>query len=95
MSPIIHPDVWQNSQLSIVRHTGAIRVNGRLYYVLRSGYLVCDDYCGAVSSLGAETARKAIIRFGDTDYTLKVLKRLVRLVRARRKASMCNDAVLF
>ena len=94
MSPIIHPDIWQHSQLSVARHTGAIRVNGRLYYVLPSGHLVRDDFCGVVSALGAETACKAIKRFGD-DYALKVLKRLKRLVRARRKASMCNDAVLF
>lgn len=95
MSPIIHPDIWQHCQLSVARHTGAIRVNGRLYCVHHSGHLVRDDFCGVVSVLGAETAHKALLRFGDTDYALKVLKRLKRIVRARRKASMCNDAVLF
>ena len=95
MSPIIHPDIWMHCQLSVAAHAGGCIVNGKRYVVHKSGYLVREDFVGVVNSLGAETVRKAIERYKPDWYAKAVCQRLKRIIRAQKRASICNDSVLF
>lgn len=95
MSPIIHPDIWMHCQLSVAAHAGGCIVNGKRYIVHKSGYLVREDFVGVVNSLGAETVCKAIKRFHPDWYARSVCQRLKRIIRAQKRASICNDSVLF
>ena len=87
-SPIlIHPDYWRNSQLSIARFYGMIRINGTAYFHdKRSDYLVRDDFTKFISDLGMPTVEKAVKRYSDERRASKVLTRLARIVKARRRA---------
>lgn len=84
---LIHPDVWRNSQLSIARFYGSIRINGALYLVDgKTDYLVREDFVKFVSDLGMPTVEKAAKRYSDQAKARKILQRLARIVKARRKA---------
>lgn len=84
---LIHPDYWLNSQLSIARFYGAITINGETYLVDgETNYLVRSDFVKFVSDLGMPTVEKAVKRYADQAKIKKILNRLVRIVKARRKA---------
>lgn len=96
IAPLIPSEVWLNSQLSLARFYGSIRIDGETYLVdYKTNYLVRGDLAGLVGSLGVKTVQKALRRFGDTTHTKRLLDRLKRLIKAQKKASMCNDSVLF
>ena len=84
---LIHPDYWRNSQLSIARFYGMIRINGIAYFHdKRSDYLVRDDFTKFIPDLGFKTVEKAVKRYADERKAKKILQRLARIVKARRKA---------
>lgn len=84
---LIHPDYWRNSQLSIARFYGMIRINGTAYFHdKRSDYLVRDDFTKFIPDLGMPTVEKAVKRYADQAQIKKILNRLARIVKARRKA---------
>ena len=84
---LIHPDYWRNSQLSIARFYGMIRINGTAYFHdKRSDYLVRDDFTKFISDLGMPTVEKAVKRYADQAKARKILSRLAHIVKARRKA---------
>ena len=87
MAPLIAPDYWMNSQLSIARFYGAITIDGDTYLVHPpSGYLVKQDFVKYIDKLGFDTVKKAIQRYGDRAKTHEVLKRLAKIIKARRQA---------
>lgn len=95
---LIHPDYWRNSQLSIARFYGMIRINGTTYFHdKRSDYLVRDDFTKFISDLGMPTVEKAVKRYADQAKARKILNRLARIVKVRRKAQKRkgNDNELF
>ena len=84
---LIHPDYWRNSQLSLARFYGMIRVDGKVYFHdKRSDYLVRDDFTKFISDLGMPTVEKAVKRYADERKAKKILNRLARIIKARRKA---------
>lgn len=84
---LIHPNYWRNSQLSIARFYGMIRINGTTYFHdLRSDYLVRDDFTKFISDLGMPTVEKAVKRYADQAKAKKILNRLACIVKVRRKA---------
>ena len=84
---LINPDYWRNSQLSIAKYYGMIRVYGATYFHdKRSDYLVRDDFTKFIPDLGMPTVEKAVKRYTDQAQIKKILNRLARIVKARRKA---------
>ena len=82
---LIHPDVWRNSQLSIARFYGSIRINGALYLVDgKTDYLVRDDFVKFISGLGFPVVKKAVKRYSDERKAKRILSRLNRIVKARK-----------
>lgn len=96
MAPLIAPDYWMNSQLSIARFYGAIQIEGQLYLLDKpSGFLVRRDLVKHVSDLGFETVKKALKRYGDCPKTRNILKRLTRIIKARKRAEKAQELELF
>lgn len=82
---LIHPDYWRNSQLSIARFYGAIKIDGTLYLIDKpSDYLVREDFVKFVGALGMPTVVKAVKRYADERKAKKTLNRLARIIKARR-----------
>ena len=46
-------DYWMNSQFSIARHTGALKINGHLYVVYGTD-LIREDWLPVLKKLGRE-----------------------------------------
>jgi len=83
---LIHPDYWRNSQLSLARYYGMIRIDGKVYFHdKRSDYLVRDDFTKYISDIGMPTVIKAVKRYADERKAKKILNRLARIIKARRK----------
>lgn len=61
MNPVIEKDVWLNSQLSIARFYGGIKIDGKEYNVVSpSGDLVRKDYLPLYKKLGRDKLLKYI-----------------------------------
>lgn len=52
--PIAYPaDIWLNSQLSVARYSGGIKINGSYYYIVGEEHdLVCKDFIPIFKKLG-------------------------------------------
>lgn len=96
MAPLIAPDDWMNSQLSIARFYGAIIFDGSTDLVHPpSGFLVKQDLIKHIVALGFETVKKAVQRHGDSPKTHKVLTRLAKIIKARKRAEKSKELELF
>lgn len=96
MAPLIAPDYWMNSQLSIARFYGAIVIEGSTYLIHPpSGFLVKQDLIKHIGALGFETVKKAVQRHGDSPKTHKVLTRLAKIIKARKRAEKAQELELF
>lgn len=85
MTPLIAPDYWMNSQLSIARHYGGCIIQGSYYYIDKeSNYLIRADLRIYVEKLGFETVKKAIQRY-PVNKAKTIMKRLVRIIKARKQ----------
>lgn len=87
MPPLISPEYWMNSQLSIARYYGGCSIAGRNYFIDKeSNYLVRGDFQSYVKKLGFKTVKKAVQRYADLDKGKQVLKRLTKMNKARKRA---------
>ena len=72
---IIAYDYWINSQMSIARHYGSIRINGIEYLIMEvSNDLVRKDWCKVYEKLG----RDKTIELIKSHTTLKEAKELLK-----------------
>ena len=96
MAPLIAPDYWMNSQLSIARHYGGILIGGEAYVIHpSSGYLVKEDLIKYIETLNFEVVKKAVKRHGDSPKTHKILHRLAKIIKARKRAEKAQELELF
>lgn len=92
MAPLIAPDYWMNSQLSIARFYGMINIENTLYVIVSpENYLVRNDFRRYIASLGFKPVKKAIQRYGDCSKTHKVLTRLAKIIKARKRAEKAQE----
>ena len=92
MPPLIAPDYWMNSQLSIARFYGGCVILGDYYYINKeSNYLVRADLRVYVEKLGFDTVKKAVQRYGDRAKTHDVLKRLTKIIKVRKRAEKTKE----
>lgn len=104
LKPVISPEEWRNSQtLSRAKDYTRIKVNDHTY-IVHQDHLVREDFIGLAKNLGIPTVQDAWHRsydvlglpYGEAIIHAKELcRKLVRLIRARRRQSICNDCVLF
>lgn len=72
---IIAYDYWINSQLSIARHYGGMRINGQEYLIMGGSHdLVRKDWCNIYMKLG----RDKTIELIKSHTTLKEAKELLK-----------------
>lgn len=96
MAPLIAPDYWMNSQLSIARFYGMISIENTLYVIVPpENYLVRNDFRRYITSLGFSPVKKAIQRHGDSPKAHKVLTRLAKIIKARKRAEKAQELELF
>lgn len=82
---------WMSSQLSIARHVGAVRINGRVYRLDRKYMvLIRDDYSRYLRPLGVTCLKKADKRYGTGRKSMIILKRLYHIVTTQRRAQKQN-----
>jgi predicted metalloendopeptidase len=92
MAPLIAPDYWMNSQLSIARFYGGCVILGDYYYINKeSNYLVRADLRVYVEKLGFDTVKKAVQRYSDLKKAREVMKRLTKIVKARKRAEKAKE----
>lgn len=92
MAPLIAPDYWMNSQLSIARHYGGCVIQGDYYYINKeSNYLVKADLRVYVEKLGFNTVKKAVQRYSDLKKAREVMKRLTKIIKARKRAKKAKE----
>ena len=87
MAPLIAPDYWMDSPLSIARFYGGCVIQGDYYYINKeSNYLVRADLRAYVEKLGFNTVKKAVQRYSDLKKARGVMKRLIKIIKARKRA---------
>lgn len=92
MAPLIAPDYWMNSQLSIARFYGMINIENTLYVIVPpENYLVRNDFRRYIASPGFNSVKKAIQRYGDRAKTHEILKRLSKIIKARKRAEKAKE----
>lgn len=74
-SILISPEYWQNSQLSIARHFGGIKVNNK-YYVIdpQSKYLVDSKWLSLVRKVGIEKTKEILKSTNDIKEAMTLIK---------------------
>lgn len=96
MTPLIAPDYWMNSQLSVARYYGGCNIQGIYYYIHRENdYLIRADLRIYVEKLGFNTVKKAVMRHKDVNEAREVLKRLTRIIKTRKRAEKNREPKLF
>jgi len=96
MAPLIAPDYWLNSQLSVARYYGGCVIQGDYYYINKeSNYLVRGDLRVYVERLGFPTVKKAVQRYADLKKARAVMKRLSTIIKARKRAEKTKELELF
>lgn len=65
---------WVNSQLSVARHFGGLRINGQQFCVMRNGDLLNMDFYKYYNKLGAERFKEILDEHRDgTEKELRVI----------------------
>ena len=96
MAPLIAPDYWMNSQLSIARFYGAVLIGGEAYVIHHpSGYLVKEDLIKHIGALNFKTVKKAVQKYGDSPKAHKILYRLTKIIKTRKRAEKAQELELF
>lgn len=74
-SILISPEYWQNSQLSIARHFGGVKVNNK-YYVIdpQSNYLVDSKWLSLVRKVGIDKTKEVIKSTNDIKEAMALIK---------------------
>lgn len=96
MAPLIAPDYWMNSQLSIARHYGGCIIEHHYYFICKeNNYLVRSDFFIPLVKLGFKIVEKAVKRYKDADKAQKVVSRLTKIITARKRAEKAQELELF
>ena len=74
-SILISPEYWQNSQLSIARHFGGVKVNNK-YYVIdpQSNYLVDSKWLSFVRKVGIDKTKEVLKSTNDIKEAMSLMK---------------------
>ena len=74
-SILISPEYWQNSQLSIARHFGGVKVNNK-YYVIdpQSNYLVDSKWLSLVRKVGIDKTKEVLKSTNDIKEAMALIK---------------------
>lgn len=81
---LIPYDYWINSQLSIARHYGGIKINGKQYIIMGQTLdLVRNDWAGVYNRLG----RGKLLELLEKGTTLKEAKEFIKNEKARQEKS--------
>ena len=74
-SILISPEYWQNSQLSIARHFGGVKVNNK-YYVIdpQSNYLVDSKWLSLVRKVGIDKTKEVLRSTKDIKEAMALIK---------------------
>lgn len=92
MPPLIAPDYWMNSQLSIARHYGGCIIEHHYYFICKeNNYLVRSDFRIPLVKLGFKTVEKAVKRYDDADKAQKIVFRLAKIIKARKRTEKTKD----
>lgn len=90
---VLTENEWMGSQLSIVRWTGACRINGKVYRIdRRSQCLVMEDYFRLVGPLGVRTLQKADKRYGSGRKSKRILFRMYHIIACMKRLQRENEA---
>ena len=74
-SILISPEYWQNSQLSIARYFGGVKVNNK-YYVIdpQSNYLVDSKWLSLVRKVGIDKTKEVLKSTNDIKEAMSLIK---------------------
>lgn len=74
-SILISPEYWQNSQLSIARYFGGVKVNNK-YYVIdpQSNYLVDSKWLSLVRKVGIDKTKEVLKSTNDIKEAMALIK---------------------
>ena len=89
-SILISPEYWQNSQLSIARHFGGVKVNNK-YYVIdpQSNYLVDSKWLSLVRKVGIDKTKEVLKSTNDIKEAMALIK------SGRGEKQNCSQLKLF
>lgn len=83
---------WMSSQLSIVRWTGACRIDGFVYQLdRRTGFLVRQDFRRYVKGLGVDFLKKIEKRHGAGRKSKRILSRMSHIVYVQKTLQERNE----
>ena len=66
----IHPGHWQNSQLSIAKFYGGIRIHGAMYLIDETGWLVREDILKKEAKEASKERKERIQESKGNQYNL-------------------------